>query len=833
MTLPGAFDDFIHDARLTIRSLRSSPGFTSAVVILLALGIGANVAVLSVAETLFVRPPSGVAHPETLRRLYLRSNWSVGNVTIIRSEFSFPSYLALRDAYRDRVALAGYIKADTEVVGDGLKARVAHATANFFPVLGVLPAHGRFFSPDEDRPGDGRPVAVISDAFWRSHFGGDPGVVGKPLNVEFARYTIIGIAPPEFTGPDLARTDVWIPFGMLPTRPGQPEQWYNNWRMGFMTEMIARVSSSTPNPDSWLTALGTVVYRRGEAANVTNGADTTATLLTGSIIEALGPSITPSVENAITLRLLGVTAILLLIAFANVGNLLIARMLNRRNEVAVRIALGIGRARLVSQFVTEASLLSLFAAAVAVLPAVWGAAVLRGLLLPGVPIVGPLLDVRVLGVAIGIAVVGGVGAGLLPAWRLRHLDIAADIRGTRGHELPSRVGFRDVLVVAQAALSVLLLVGAGLFIRSLHEVRSIDLGYNADRLVYGAVQFRNPQTHEVDRWGELQRADVARGLEIAATSLRRTPGVEGISLTGQKPMRSWAMVGLLRADGSPVPRLQNRDPIILWVDASFLDVTGIRLVRGRFFTKGEVTSGAPVMVVNETAAKAYWPGQSGVGECLQMRNAAGSCSTVVGVVQDAHLDRIVEDRTVQTYVPVGLPQVIVARAAAGRSAQAAAAMVAELRRQFPTAEAPNVRTMETALEPELRPWRLGSTLFSLFGAIALLIAAFGLYSVVSYSVSQRTRELGIRAALGADSRMLVSQVTRQGLRAPVVGFVVGIVLALLLWPAIAAMVYGVKPGDPTTLAVVGALLIVTAIVATVVPAIRAARVDVVKALRAD
>jgi putative ABC transport system permease protein len=306
-----------------------------------------------------------------------------------------------------------------------------------------------------------------------------------------------------------------------------------------------------------------------------------------------------------------------------------------------------------------------------------------------------------------------------------------------------------------------------------------------------------------------------------------------VTLTDQGPMRGFSMVGLARADGRPIPLLQNRDPVLLETGASFLDVTGMKLVRGRFFTRGEAASKAPVMLVNEMAANAYWPGGAAVGECLQVVNLGPKCNTVIGILKDAHLESIIEDRTAQIYMPVIRPEVVVARAAPGQTTRVVAAMTAELRRQFPNAEPPRVRTLESALEPELRPWRLGSTLFSLFGAIALLIAAFGLYSVVSYSVSQRTRELGIRAALGANGPMLVSQVTRDGLKAPVIGLLVGIALSFMLWPAIAAVVYGVKPGDPMALAAVGGVLIVTALVATVVPAIRAARIDVVKALRAD
>jgi predicted permease len=828
-----ALAGFVQDARMSIRSLRSSAGFTSAVVLLLGLGIGANVAVLSVSEMLFVRPPTGISHPETLRRLYLRSDWSVGNVTEIRSQFSFPAFVALRDAYGGRVALAGFTAADTELVGADERARVAHVTADFFPVLGVRPFLGRGFTPDEDRPGAGRPVAVISDAFWKNHFGGDAHVIGRSVDIEFQRYTVVGVTRGGFSGPDLARTDIWLPMAMWPTVPGRPQQWYNNWRLGMNTRVIARVPMEARDVDQWLTSLGTMAYRRGEAANVSRGADTTATLLTGPLLESLGPSITPSAANAIVIRLLGVTAILLLIAFANVANLLIARALRRRNEIAVRIALGISRNRLVSQLITESVLLSVIAAALSLIPALWGASVLRHLLLPGVPVAGPLLDWRVLGIAIALALFGGIAAGLLPAIRALGFDVISSIKGTRGHDLPNRIAVRRVLVAAQAALSVLLLVGAGVFAKSLREVRAIDLGFAADRLVYGTLSFRDPATHVVDRYGRTHRDETGRGLPEVAARLSRRSEIEEVATAESAPMHGYSMIGLFLADGTHVPRLRDRDPAVMWVSAGYPGVTGMKMERGRFFTIEQQAAKVPVVVINETAAREYWPNRDAIGQCLHFFTTAEPCSRVIGVVKDAHLENIIEEPTVQLYVPDQRPSIIIARAAPGKTSQAAAEIAAELRRAFPSAESANVRTLESTLSPELRPWRLGAMLFSLFGMLALIIAAFGLYSVVSYSVGQRTRELGIRSALGAEPARLLSEVIADGLKAPLIGFGAGMILAAAMWPAISAMVYKARPNDPETIAAVAALLLSSAMIATIIPARRATRVDVVPALRAD
>src|SRR5258708_6886966 len=740
----------------------------------------------------------------------------------------------MRDGARERVVVGAYTVPDTEAVDrTGAHGLVAHATSSLLPVLGVVPQRGRFFGPDEDRMGVGTPVAVIGDAFWRSRYGADSSIVGQPIDVELQRYTIIGVGPKDFSGADLTRTDVWLPVSTLSNAVLAGVPWYEHWRAAFFVHVVARLPENGTATQPWLTSLATTVIRRGEAANVSPGADTTQTILAAPILESLGPSITPSVQNAITVRLLGVTLILLLIAYANVANLLITRAMRRRGEIAIRIALGIGRGRLVAQLLTESVLLSLVAALVSILPAIWGASVLRGLLLPGVPINGALLDTRILAVAIALAVCGGAAAGVLPAIRARNFDIIGDMKVGASKGSRRRPTVRGSLVVAQAALSVLLLVGAAVFVESLHGVKRIDLGYRADRLVYGTVAFRDSVTHRVDQFWEIGRAERTGGLLVAAGEIGRAPGVEAVALSGARPMRGYSMVGLSRADGSPLPRLANRDPAAMWVSAEYATVTGIRLARGRFFTAGEQAGGAAVMVVNEIAAKAYWPNKEPLGQCIVFTPTQGRCSSIVGVTRNPHLHKFIEEPTAQLFFPLQRPTVVIARAAAGQSRQVAKEMTTVLRRTFPSAEPPEITVMEDALEPELRPWRLGSTLFSLFGGLALLITSIGLYSVVAYSVSERTREIGIRSALGARPSVLIGSVLRDGLEPILAGFIAGMVLVRLLWAAVAAMVYQAQPTEPAVIATVVALLLGTATAATIIPALRAARVDVVRALRAD
>ncbi|HTE45700.1 MAG TPA: ABC transporter permease, partial [Gemmatimonadaceae bacterium] len=470
----GARDALRQDINFALRSLRRTPGFSAAIAATLALGIGANAAIFSLADRLFLHPPTGVADPSTIHRLYVQSNWSVGSVWEVRANFGYRAFAALDSALAPRAQLAGYTKVDSMSMGDKdnvATIRGSYTTADFFSVLGVRPAIGRFYSADENVMGAGVLVAVISDALWHRHFSGDSVVLGRTITVARQRYTIVGIGPRGFTGPDLDAADIWLPLGTLPLPKIGNREWFESWRSGSILRVAARVALGTP--DAWLSTVGTTVYRRGELAGVSNGPDTSATVLPGPILEALGPSIRPAPEVAIIQRLIGVTIIVLLIACANVTNLLLARAISRRREIAVRLALGISQRRLIAQLLTESLILSGLGGAAAIVAGAWFGSVLRAMLMPRTHFANAPLDARVALFTLAVALITGIAAGLAPALQATRTELTSALKtGAReggGHG----ARLRTTLIVSQVALSVLLLYGAGLFVRSLSSVQRI------------------------------------------------------------------------------------------------------------------------------------------------------------------------------------------------------------------------------------------------------------------------------------------------------------------------------------------------------------------------
>jgi putative ABC transport system permease protein len=373
----------------------------------------------------------------------------------------------------------------------------------------------------------------------------------------------------------------------------------------------------------------------------------------------------------------------------------------------------------------------------------------------------------------------------------------------------------------------------------LNAVRAIDVGYDADRIAYGWVEFRDPVGHYVDYYTGSHADQVATGLPEIAQRLERSPNVEGVALSSIAPMAGYAMTRLFTPDRQPISPIANRDPVLLGVSPEYFRVTGVHLVRGRLFTDADVSSGESVIVVNETAARTYWPGRDPIGQCLVVSKATAPCSTVIGVTRDAHISDIVEAPLVSLFQPIGKgayhgkPSVIVVRARSGGTEAALRELRDELARTFPSAEPPEVRSVAGAREPELRAWRLGATLFSAFGVLALVVATIGVYSVMAFSVSQRTHEMGLRIALGAREGQVARLIVGQGVWPIAVGVVIGVALSLAFGRFVAEMLYDTKPGDPLVVASVCALLIGAGASGALVPAWRATRVNPVVALRAD
>lgn len=558
--------------------------------------------------------------------------------------------------------------------------------------------------------------------------------------------------------------------------------------------------------------------------------DTLAVAELGAINAAHGPGRVKT-EMKVTTRLAGVSLLVLLIAVANVVNLLLARAVNRRREIAVRLALGISRSRLVRLLVTESVLLSVVAAGAALVAAWWGTALLRTLLLPGIEWNGASLHWRVTLFALGAAALAGAITGLVPALQAASPDLTSALKaGTRaGAGSLRRARLRSFLVATQAALSVVLLAGAVLFVRSLQNVKTYDVGYTVDRLVFAGVSF--------DSRDKARSAALPARVQAVGERIATIPGVEGVALSSLRPKWGISFTSYY-IEGDTVGR---RLPAVMYtgVSPSYFSTTGTRILRGRAFDDAMDAEPSSSVIVNEAAARALWPGQDAIGQCMRLEEPTAPCATVVGIAQTAIVSSIDEEPQPQIYIPLehpmmqswGAPEIIV-RATPRDVARVQVAVRDLLRADFPDG-IPSITTMAQAMAPEYRPWDLGAKLFTLFGVLALVVAAIGTYSTASYAVSQRTHEFGVRIALGAGTTDVVRQVVGEGARIALAGVVAGVILALAAGRLVAALLFGIGPRDPATLGVVAAVLMVVAVVASLAPAWRAARADPVTALRAE
>ena len=837
--LPRWIDALRQDLTHAVRGLRRDPRVSLMVVATLSLGIGASAALFSLADQMFLRAPAGVVEPNELRRLYARTNWTVGSVTEVVDVFGYAQFDAVRSALAGRVELAAYTPPDTFRIGDaeGAKnARGVYATANLLPLIGAHTAIGRTFTADEDRMESGADVAVIGHRLWKNEFAGDRSIVGRVVSIAGLKATVIGVMADGFTGIDLDPVDVWLPLAKYPPDRNLNRPWYQHWRFGQIVRAIGRVPPGVS--DRLISSVATTAFQRGEIANVRAGPDT-ATILTGPILAALGPSITPKIEVAITTRLAGVVAIVLLIACANVANLLLVRAMKKHREYAVRVALGVSRSRLIMLPVLECIVLALCAAIVAMLVASWGGVALARMVLPPNNANISSIDLRVGVFTVLVAILAGLIGSVGPTMRaLRPNVMAAMKSGAREGSGPRSLS-RVALLVFQAALSVVLLVGAGLFIRSLSRAQGIDLGMDTDHMIIGQVSFYDATRRVRDNVSH--RQEITNGMRAASTELAAMPGVRNTALASNTPLSGWVMIPLYLDGGRVPPRVDDLDPALLVVTRSYFDATGMTLVAGRMFNGDDVAGSEPVVVVNETTARVYWPGENPLGQCVILIRKESTCSRVVGVVRDAHYSTVVEAPRVglfspveqQTTGPLSMPTILVVRTMAGTQSAVADAMRRILRRTFPAAEPPSIRFTADRVDLGLKPWRLGAILFSAFGALALLVAAVGAYGVIAYSVSQRAREIGVRMALGARSSQVARLVMGESMRAVGLGIALGIVASLALGRLVASLLYGTSPRDPIVLIAVVVVLVTVAVLASIVPTWRATRTDPAIVLRAD
>ncbi len=808
----GSLEILWQDLRYGLRMLLKNPGFTMIAVSTLGLGIGANTAIFTLLDKVLIRPLP-VERPDQLVTFVE----DAGGAPAI---FSYPLYAELRDRNEVLSGLAAYWQRPFSLSDGNQSERVTGqvVTGNYFDVLGVRPALGRFFLLEEDRTPGTHPVVVISHGLWRRRFGADPAVIGKTLSLNAYRYTVVGVAPSEFTGTTRGTAnDVYVPIMMHAQVSGCS---LDNRNCGWLS-LIGRLKPGVSRQQAQ-SALGTPVDDAAKTfpgKNADNIGDPTKVfLMDGS------RGHTDRVKDLSTpLKLLmGVVGFVLLIACANVANLLLARASARRKEIAVRLAIGAGRWRIVRQLLTESAILAMLGGGAGLLVAYW----FTGLLLRFqqqtnyVPrALDGSLDERTLGFTLGLSLVTGIVFGLAPALVTSKPDFVAALKEeTPGFgRVARRLSLRNLLVVAQVALSLVVLIGAGLCVKSLRALQAIDPGFEPAKVVTASFDLGQ------------NGYDEARGRQFIGRLSERVaalPGVEAVGFARIVAFSDVPWVGPLIIEGSrPQPVNTNA------ISPNYFQTLGASLAQGREFTARDTADAPPVAIVNEAAAHRYWPGQEVVGKrIIRGRQFA----EVVGVVRNSKEKGLTADPRPALYVPLlqnYFPQLTLHVRTATPSQALLAAVRREVQALDTTLPVYNLQTLAQQKDGSLYTERLAATLLTLFGLLALSLAAVGIYGVLSYAVTERTREMGIRLALGANPRDLLRLIVGQGLTLTLIGLVIGVGAAFALTRLISKLLYGVSATDPLTFIVIPMLLAGVALLACWLPARRATRVDPLVALR--
>ena len=817
----------VQDLRYAARGLRAAPGFTIAVALTLGLGIGANAAMFGIIDRLMFRPPAYVKNPSHLHRVYL-STTQRGEVNQMDG-YEYTRYLDLERWTTSFERMVPY--ADRSMaVGKGENVREMNVQAvggHFFSLFDAPPALGRYIRPDEDHIPKGADVAVLSYAFWQANYGGRQDVLDSQIQIGPSSYTIIGVAPKGFVGvtdesPPVAYIPITTYAGIF--RAARPEFYYKTYNWGWIEILAQRkpgVSEERASAD-----LAQAFRQSWDAEDaISQGLPPKEIAKPQAVIGPVQEMRSPRAgTSARVIRWIsGVALIVLIIACANVANLLLARALRRRREIAVRLALGASRGRLMSQLLTESLLLALLGGAAGLLIAHWGGRILHSLFLPEGASLDTLADPRTLMFAASAALLTGLLTGLVPLVHAGRDDLVTSLKtGVReGAHRSSRT--RTGLLIFQGALSVILLVGAGLFVRSLQNVRQMRIGFDIEPVLYVTSDSRGTKSTPEERIALMKR------LEEEAKAI---PGVENASRVLTVPFwNTWAQ-GLFVEGIDSVQRLgqftlQGGTP-------EFFRTAGTRILRGRGFTE-EDRAGAPkVMVVSEAMAKTLWPTTDALGKCVRMNSDTTPCFTVVGIAENMRQSSLTDDAQLNYYLSIeqfnpDAAQLYVRTR--GPSSPHAETIRRRLQTFMPGSAYLKVTPMSEIVGRRQRAWQMGATMFVAFGALALALAALGLYSVIGYDVAQRRHEMGVRVALGADRGNIMGLVFRQALAFVAIGVVIGGAIALASGKFVSALLFNVSPRDPLVYGTVGVVLLVVAVVASALPAMRAARVDPVTALR--
>jgi putative ABC transport system permease protein len=807
-------DTLLQDIRFALRTIRKQRGTSVVAVICLALGIGANTAIFSVIRTVLMESLP-FQDPGRIVRLYETANFGgtmgVGSVSV-------PDFLDWRSEQRAFVDIAAYSVGSADLAGDGNPERVRaiRTTANLFNVLGAAPFLGRVFVAGEDQPGH-NPVAILSEGFWRRRFGGDRAMLGKLVSLDNTLYTVVGVMPAAFDFPVTPiHVDVWTPLLWTPT---DLKQRGNHWMQVIgrlkpgvdsaaataqMTTIAERIARDFPNEQK----------DRGIQVNTLNG------VVVGRVRTPL-------------LMLLGAVGLVLLISCANVANLLLARASGRRREVAIRTALGAERGRLVRQFLTESVLLAAAGGLFGLAVAHWGLEAILAYAAAALPRAAAIhLNGSVLAFAAGVSLLTGVAFGLVPALRASQSDLREDLSESAGRTGTSRKHHRTLraLIVAEMALSVVLLVGAGLLIRGFIALMHTDSGLKPDHVLTFHIAAPSGRLPDSVRYVQFYGPVLQR--------LRALPGVSDAASTTIIPIQNTGVNDNFRIVGRPQETDLGKQPFAEFrvVSSNYFRTMGITMVRGREFSDQDAAGARLVAIVNDEFVRRYFPNEDPIGK--QIFAWSDKPSTIVGVAHSVRQVSLDQPPRTELYVaaaqsPGSLFDVSYVLRTQSKPESLVPSVRSSLHDIAPDQPIFLVKTMDDVISDSLRSRKLTLSLLAIFASLALLLSAAGVYGVMSYAVSQRQREIGIRMALGARASNVTRMILSEAGALATIGLVVGLVAAALLTRVLSSMVYGVGTHDPVTFVAVSGLLASVALAASLVPALRAARIDPLQAMRVD
>jgi macrolide transport system ATP-binding/permease protein len=815
-------ETLIQDIKFGSRRLLKSPGFASIAIISLALGVGANTAIFSLVNAVLLRPLP-VAHPEEIMSVAVRGKNDAMDA------FSYPNYIDFRD--RNQV-LSGLIVERFAAIslsrnGNNQRVWAYLVSGNYFDVLGVRAIKGRTFLPEEDRTRLSHPVVVVSYRCWQSRFGGDPDLVGKEILLNNHPFKVIGIAPEGFSGTEIIFTpEIWVPVMMDEwIEPGS--KWLDQ-RDSRNLFGIGRLKSgvSVKQAEASLNLLAEDLGREYPSSNE------------GQTIKLFPPGlILPDIQGAVVSFawiLMGAVGLVLLIACTNLASLLLARGTERRREIAIRLSLGANRFRLIRQLLTESVLLSLAGGLAGVGLAVWITDIVVALRPPiDFPLTFALaIDWRVMVFALLISLVTGVLFGLMPALQATNPDLVSALKDTSSQAGYRRSFMRSGLVVAQLAFSLVLLIGAGLVVRALQQLETMNPGFEIENRMELSMDLG------------LQGYDEARGQQFLRQAVERVtslPEVKSAAVATFIPLSLNYSSNTIFVEGQPAERGANiPSSMVSSVGVGYFETLGVPLIAGRAFTEQDKKGVTRVAIVNETFTRRLLPNikspEDALGRRISFESPEGPFLQIVGVAKDGKYFNIGEAPRAFLYRPMlqsydGYATLVV------RTTGDPSGMISSVRSAVQSLDENmplfDVKTMSDHMRLSLFPARVAAAILGGFGLLALILAAIGIYGVTAYSVAQRTREIGIRMALGANWASVSRMIVGQGLRLAAIGLAIGLTVALVLTRLMSDLLFGVSPTDPVTYAAILIILGGVAVAACLVPARRAAKVDPMIALRQD